>query len=117
MIPSFLHRRSVLRAAALLLALLHAGATSVAALDAIMDVESTAIPLHVESQEATHDAAHHDHLFCQVVRSLGNAAGAQLLPTFDAGLAFFVEAEFDRPDVVRSVPRAGLSGPRGPPLA
>ena len=111
-------RRSVRRTAALLLLLVHAGATSLAAVDAILDVESTATPLHVESQQASHCEAHHDHLFCQVIRSLSNASGAQLRPTIALpGLMSSTGIESIDAETPRSALRADGLGPRGPPLA
>jgi hypothetical protein len=111
-------RRSVRRPAALLLAFLHAGATSLAAADAILDVESTATPLHMESQQASHSDAHHDHLFCQVIRSLSSVSGAQLRPTMALpGLTSSIGIEFIGGETPRSALRADGLGPRGPPLA
>ena len=111
-------RQGLGRCAAVLLALLHLGAsTAFVVADAVLDSEKASAPLHVESQGSEECAAHHDHLFCQVVRSLQAAAG---------GHGFTVvhergpEAAMWRPadsSYAHAAPvLVGASGPRAPPL-
>lgn len=112
-----LHPRSTaLRTAGILLALLHVWATSLAALDAVMEAESTGTPVHVESHEATDCEIHHDHLFCEVVRSLGSATRSTVRPGVGAGaLELVVPHEFYSTGWARSALLPGHIGPRGPP--
>lgn len=110
-------RRTTRRAAGFLLALLNLCATSVVALDAVIDGESAGTPIHLESHEATDCETHHDHLFCQVVRSLGSTSEANGRPTIDPGtLVLDVPSEFRSGRLFRSATLPGFAGPRGPPL-
>lgn len=107
----------VRRTAGLLLTLMHVLAVSAAAADAVLDAGSSGTPLHVESHDAKDGNAHHDHLFCQVLRSLGNASGAEMVGTApEEGLQVPLGAEIGETGFIQSATLPGLAGPRGPPL-
>ena len=110
-------RRTIRRAAGILLALLNLCAMSVAALDAVIDGESAGAPIHIESDQSTDCETYHDHLFCQVVRSLGSASVAKGRPTIDSGAPVLdVPSEFRSGRLFRSAALPGFAGPRGTPL-
>lgn len=64
----------VRRLGVLLLAMLQIGAAGVQSADAILDADGAALPTHLESQQSEDCGVQHDHLFCQVVRSLSAVA-------------------------------------------
>lgn len=70
-------RRDARGAGALVLALVQLVALGVLpAADAVLDIEQMELPLHIESEGSKECAPPHDHVFCQVVRSLAAAAEA-----------------------------------------
>jgi hypothetical protein len=110
-------RRTTRRAAGSLLALLNLCAMSVVALDAVIDGELAGTSIHIESHQSTDCETHHDHIFCQVVRSLGSASVAKDRPTIDSGTPVLdVPSEFRSGRLFRSAALPGFAGPRGPPL-
>ena len=110
-------RHTTRRAAGILLALLNLCAMSVVALDAVIDGDLAGMPIHIESHQSTDCETHHDHLFCQVVRSLGSASVAKVRPTIDSGTPVLdVLSEFRSGRLLRSAALPGFAGPRGPPL-
>lgn len=106
------------RFGALILALLQAGvSTAVVSADAVLDGAQSGHGTHVESEGSEECATHHDHLFCQVVRSLTNAAGAT--PTVDPAVRLRIVAAMAPAHPVDVLPPALLSGTvgsRAPPL-
>lgn len=107
------------RFGALILALLQLGvSTAVVSADAVLDGEMTGHSTHVESEGSKECATHHDHLFCQVVRSLTNATGAT--PLVDPAARLHVVAAIGAShehQVVRPIRLSGTVGSRAPPLA
>lgn len=87
--------------------------------DAMLDAERLSSPVHVESPESRDCAAQHNHLFCQVVRSLfsGPPTGRIAVAEIPAPCV----SDTDRP--AADVPGKsatfliGAINPRGPPLA
>lgn len=92
-------------------------ATVLGPVDAILDAERAATPVHIESPSPAECPSHHGHLFCQLVRSLSAAGVARSI----------TEAERAEPVVrhvcpgcesshVASAPiTSGPVIPRGPP--
>ena len=73
--PRLTTRRDARRVGALSMALLQlASFAALPTADAILDAPQLGLPLHVESEGNPECAPHHDHLFCQAVRSLSAAA-------------------------------------------
>lgn len=106
------------RTAVLLLAALQLGVSGVLPVaDAWLDAEPSSAPMHVESLDNEGCDAHHDHLFCQVVRSL---AVGLLSPAPHSGrLAQPDEIDgLEHADcaVCRVELRPGAAQPRAPPL-
>ncbi|MDZ7778567.1 MAG: hypothetical protein U5R14_01345 [Gemmatimonadota bacterium] len=111
-------RRLARRLGALVLALFHlTGAVALPAADGQLDVEQLGTPVHVESEGRDDCTPHHDHAFCQLVRTTALATPARP--------AVHVEADavprllpgirvVDAADVVEPVLK-GSSGPRAPP--
>ena len=112
------HRRTR-RFGALVLALVQLGAsTAVVAGDAILDGSQTGHATHVESNSAEACSAHHDHLFCQTVRSLANATGSVVVVREACATEVVaVAAQYRRADLVRAPLLSGTVGSRAPPLA
>lgn len=86
--------------------------------DAVLDASQLGLPLHVESESSAECAPHHDHLFCQVVRSLTSVdtraaitAGESAAPVVRLGGRTSGTEIAPRRFLTRSV------GPRAPPLA
>lgn len=109
----------VRRLGALLLAVFHLGATSaLSAADGVLDVERFDAPMHVESEGSEDCAPHHDHAFCQVVRS--TAFGAPSQASAQADLRLPASPVAHPPAVEATTPSRGLlpgtAGPRAPPL-
>ena len=75
---TFAHiRTNAARSSVLLFAVAQLGAMSVVpVVDSILDGREASTPLHVESENSSDCGAHHDHLFCQVARSLTDARSA-----------------------------------------
>ena len=104
------------RTGALLLGLLHLGAIGTVAADAVLEAESAGATIHVESPGTTDCEAHHDHLFCQVVRSLGAASASAARATTEAAdLQLFVALPPESDAFSPSALPPGSFGPRGPP--
>ena len=101
-----------------LLALLQLGASTLFVVaDALLDREHARSTLHIESEGSEECQTDHDHLFCQVVRSLGAATGADASCTVDTGIPEAdARIESYRSDFVPSPRPPGVTGPRGPPL-
>ncbi len=110
--------RGLRRSAAALLALVQFGvSTAVVVADASLDGEQVGQTAHVESLGNEECATHHDHLFCQVVRSLAAATRGHGAPTLQADGAFVsLEALPAEHDVRAVATFSGASGPRAPPL-
>ena len=114
--PTMRRRR---RFGTLILALLQLGAsTAVVSADAMLDGEMVGHAIHMESEGSEECATHHDHLFCQVVRTLTTPVGtapASVDPTarlrITATLAAAHESEIARPTLL-----SGTVGSRAPPL-
>ena len=95
------------------------GATVLPGVDGKLDVELYGTPVHVES-EGSHDCMpHHDHLFCQVVRSTAMANPAQSAAEVRALVAPEVVRALRGSEVlrVRTEARTGSASPRAPPFA
>lgn len=106
------------RLGALALALFHlTGAVVLPAADGQLDVELLGTPVHVESEGRDDCTPHHDHAFCQVVRSTALATparpsvqvGAYEAPRLLPGIRL-VDADYAAGPVL-----TGSSGPRAPP--
>jgi len=69
--------RGARRSGAVVLALVQLVAFGVLpAADALLDIEQMGLPVHIESEGSKECAPPHDHVFCQVVRSLAAATEA-----------------------------------------
>lgn len=106
------------RLGALVLALVQlTGAVVLPAADGRLDVEQLGTPVHVESEGRDDCAPHHDHAFCQVVRSTALATparpavqvGAHEAPRLLPGIRV-VDASYAAGPILK-----GSSGPRAPP--
>jgi hypothetical protein len=111
--------RGLRRFGALVLASLQLGvSTAVVALDSILDGERAGSTLHVEAQDSEACATHHDHLFCQVVRSLSSATGASPVTHSSAATAVVsAVVPTHGADAIRPTLLSGSIGSRAPPLA
>lgn len=95
------------------------GATVLPAVDGQLDVEGYVTPTHVESEGGDACAPHHDHVFCQVVRStaLANPArstGDVVVAAEPSAVPVVRDVELHR---ARSEARSGAASPRAPPTA
>ena len=110
--------RGLGRAAAVVFALLQLGASTAFVLaDAVLDGEQAGAPVHVESQGSEECSTHHDHLFCQVVRSLASAAPGPGVATLEAHAAISSRrGPVHSSDAHPASAFSGASGPRAPPL-
>ncbi|MCA1792225.1 MAG: hypothetical protein LC667_20970 [Thioalkalivibrio sp.] len=93
------------------------GATVLPGADGKLDVERYGTPVHVES-EGNHDCTpHHDHLFCQVVRSTAMANPAQSAAEVPALVAPVSVHALHGAEVlrVRTEALVGCASPRAPP--
>ena len=86
--------------------------------DAVLEAERIALPTHVESPHNEDCPSAHDHLFCQVVRSLAAASGGR-----GAGQILAIATPrpdglrpSQRNDAVARPPVRGPYSPRPPPL-
>jgi len=118
------HGRSTSRGAqafgALFVSLLQlAAATALPAADAVLDAERVALPLHVESPHSESCPGSHDHLFCQVVRSLSAISAPQAIGELQDLPAWLVGEgpRVDRTDATLRPSLRGPTSPRPPPLA
>lgn len=100
------------------MALLQIGVSSaVVTADAVLDSEMAGHSTHVESEGSEECATHHDHLFCQVVRSLTNVATTTPIVDPAARLSLVETATPTRTvDVIRPTLLSGALGSRAPPL-
>lgn len=108
------------RIGVLLLAVVQmAGAVALPAADGALDVERYSLPVHVESEGRDDCAPHHDHAFCQVVRStaLGNPAPPAAEAPTSALAAVRIPRPLAGPRVDAQRVLVGASGPRAPPTA
>jgi hypothetical protein len=120
-IPALAHDlRLTRRLGVLVLAVLQlVGATVLPGADAKLDVEGYGTPVHVES-EGNHDCTpHHDHLFCQVVRSTAMANPARPAAEVPALVAPVAVRVMRGAEVLRArtEARTGSASPRAPPSA
>lgn len=106
------------RLGVLLLALLQMGAAGVQSADAILDAEGAALPTHLESHQSEDCGVQHDHLFCQVVRSLSAVAQRGDAPN-DLGLRSPVAFRLTGTDAMHlpTVDPDDAARPRAPPVA
>ncbi|MDX1493423.1 MAG: hypothetical protein R3253_05150 [Longimicrobiales bacterium] len=108
----------VRRFGVLALAVLQLGVAGTQVADAILEADQTALPTHVESQQGEECDVRHDHLFCQVVRSL-----TALARSHDVAAAPMAFAMVERGlAIVGQHPPAarlpdGSARPRAPPVA
>ena len=108
----------VRRLGVLLLAALQLGAAGVQGLDAVMDAGQTTLPVHVESHGSEDCEVQHDHLFCQVVRSLGAVAQRTAGPGItDLQDAIAYRLPTTEVAVLPAGHSDGASRPRAPPVA
>lgn len=108
------------RTAAACLALFQVGSTSALThADALLDARSMGSPVHVESPDASDCAIHHDHLFCQVVRSLSQATFSCQATTAAAPTPpiLIVEAGPEAHEAKCAPILRGPVVPRGPPVS
>lgn len=109
-----------LRTAVFALAMLQLGAsTLLPAVDAVLEAEPLTAPIHVESPGNEDCASHHDHLFCQVVRSLSAEARAASPVMMPAAACPFLVMGLDGHgvDAAHGAFLPGAAHPRAPPLA
>ena len=107
-------QRTARRVAALLLTLLQLGATSLAAMDAVMHADDFGTSLHAEGH-GHHDGAH-EHLTCQAIQSLAATSGDGVPEWLrDEPPSRMDEMPLVGTDQPRSAQSPGSFGPRGPP--
>ena len=113
-------KKYLLRTAVAYVALLQFGSTAALThADALLDGERMGTPDRFESPENTDCPFQHDHLFCQVVRSLSHATASPEI-TAETGPAppiLYVEADCEAGEVKRAPILFGAFSPRGPPVA
>lgn len=92
--------------------------TAFARADALLDAESMGSPVHVESPDSD-CAIHHDHLFCQVVRSLFQTATTRDIPALatPAPPIRVLDADPEAHDAKCAAILFGSVVPRGPPVS
>ena len=84
--------------------------------DALLEAEVWSTPAHVESPQAADCGAQHDHVFCQMVRSLSSVLIAPHQATARTGSAhFFAAPPTQHARVTLAALPSGVFGPRGPP--
>lgn len=95
------------------------GATVLPAADGQLDVEGYLTPAHVESGGSDDCAPHHDHVFCQVVRStaLANPAPSTVEVAMMAEPSMVLVIRDAEAHRARSEARSGAGSPRAPPSA
>lgn len=107
-------QRTARRVAALLLALLQFSATSLVAMDAVVDGGGFGASLDVELHGEHHEGGH-DHLTCQTIQSLAATAGTgPALPERAEPPARIDPEELESSTASSALP-PGDFGPRGPP--
>jgi hypothetical protein len=113
------YRSKKLRVGVLLLAAFHLGvATAVPIADALLELASVGVRTHVESARESACGDGHEHVFCQLCRTVGLA----VLPRVTArGCATPEVTTYgtlpNRDSDARHVTLSGSIGPRAPPLA
>jgi hypothetical protein len=108
-----------MRVAVLAMALLQIGASVVfPTADAVLEAKTVGAPAHVESPGNEDCATHHDHLFCQVVRSLSSArvATPQREATLSALPILRLEPRSEASAIAYGAVLPGTAHPRAPPL-
>lgn len=93
--------------------------TVVLPVDALLDAERFSSPVHVESPESRDCAAQHNHLFCQVVRSLfsGPPTGRIAVAEIPAPCVSHTDSPPADLPARSATFLIGAINPRGPPLA
>ena len=115
-----LTRRRPRRVGAACIAMMQIGVFAVLSpVDALLDAGQIASPVHVESPENRACAAQHNHLFCQVVRSLSSATPTGRIAVADTPAPSVFTTEGPRGDAPAKSATflIGAINPRGPPLA
>jgi hypothetical protein len=108
------------RAGALLLGALQLGAlATVPVADAMLELASVGLPVHVESERGASCGEGHEHVFCQLCRTLGLGALPRPDVRVSHGPSFtqYRDASAAGPAIVRTFHLAGPIGSRAPPLA
>jgi hypothetical protein len=103
----------------LLLAAFHVGvAATVPIADAMLELASTGEPTHIESAREVSCGDGHEHVFCQLCRTVGLGAVPRESARLDhaVGLATYCAA-WSEDRVGERLPLSGPIGPRAPPLA
>lgn len=103
--------------ALVLLMLQLVGATVFSAADGKLDVEGYTTSVHVEPRGSDECAPHHDHVFCQAVRStmLANPARSNVEVVIGAELPVVPMIPDAAPHHGRFAARSGAASPRAPP--
>jgi hypothetical protein len=110
------HRVSVL----LLAAFQIAAAASVPVVDAMLEIGAASEPLHVESERATSCGDGHDHVFCQLCRTLTVARAVRDCVdhvSHPYARTLVPEARLEGGPRLSYLDTSGPVGPRPPPLA
>lgn len=117
MIPKPSPTWDVRRLGVLALAVLHLGAAAVLpGVDARLDGGLLNAPIHVESPGTDDCPTHHDHLFCQVVRSFSAVEGTgRIGRLLEAMPSVAWLPPNGAPVTAGPPPLAGPVGPRAPP--
>jgi hypothetical protein len=88
------------------------------AADALLDASQLDLPLHVESEGNPECAAHHDHLFCQAVRSLSSSTTtAEIGGVEGSSPVLRLAAQWVGADTAARRLLTRSVGPRAPPLS
>jgi len=114
-----MHRSKRLRLGVLLLAAFHLGvAATVPVADAMLELESVGEPMHIEAERDVSCGDGHEHVFCQLCRSLSLGAPPRAIAHGGPDGIDGAPCRF-RTDgsVARHVPSSGPVGSRAPPLA
>lgn len=111
--------RNARRTGALSMALLQLVAFSaLPTADAVLDGSQLGLPLHVESEGSPECAPHHDHLFCQVVRSLTSVdTTAEIDQAESVAPIVGLEGQTSGAETISRRFLTRSVGPRAPPLA
>lgn len=93
-------------------------AAALPAADAVLDAARVGLPTHIESPHNESCPASHDHIFCQVVRSLAAvSAGRSIATVLALGPPHFEENTSDgRLDAETRALLRAPTAPRPPPL-
>lgn len=85
--------------------------------DAMLDAERASLPLHIESPHNEDCHTGHDHLSCQVVRSLSAvSAGTGIGTTLHVAAPLYQAVRLGRNDTQMRPALRGPTAPRPPPL-